>query len=189
VAAAARASLTSGSATDGPTRSSQATGKLDSPPISRRHRSDDSGRIRATQNRDGVDGDGAMNRRRAGRGTLPRSAARDDLALHDDRKIADLRVRADRGAVKHDRSRTDRASGADRDGAELHDAVFKQMRLGAALVVQSRIVTDRDEIEFGEVGRVEERAPPDARSENSKEHGEKRRARKGARRSGTARYS
>jgi hypothetical protein len=47
-----------------------------------------------------------------------------------------------------------------------------KMRLRTALIIQSRIVADRHEVEFGEVGSVDERAPPDVRAENSQKNGE-----------------
>ena len=61
-------------------------------------------------------------------------------------------------------------AGANLDPAELHNSILKEMRLRAAVIVKGGVVPDRDEVEFGEIHRVDERPSSNSCAENAQEN-------------------
>lgn len=97
------------------------------------------------------------------RRTLPRRVLRQTLSLHQERQRTKLRPIRNTTTRQTNRVRFRARTAAHSDLPDLHNAIFKQVRLSATALIDNRLVTDGHAVVLGDVAREQRDAGTDVR--------------------------
>ena len=101
---------------------------------------------------------------------MPFGARRQFLPAEHDRAGANLRAGAEDGVRQDDAVWAERGSWCERRGPDPHQSIVEEVRLDDGGAVDDSSVAELDDVELGDVQRLEPDVAPDLRAHRSQVH-------------------